>query len=45
MPEMQQFKEAGDSKHVYQKKLGKACFQYDIAYGGFLEEQLLTYIT
>ena len=25
-------KETGDSKHIYQKELDKACFQQDIAY-------------
>ena len=24
-----------DSRYIYQKKLDKACFQYDMAYGGF----------
>ena len=27
------FKEAGDSRHIYQNKLDNACFQHDMAYG------------
>ena len=27
------FKEAGDSKYIYQNELDKACFQQDMAYG------------
>ena len=40
----QKFKETGDSGHIYQNEVDKACFQHDIAYGNFkflLEEQLL----
>ena len=29
------FKEAGDSRHIYQNELDKACFQHDMAYGDF----------
>ena len=29
------FKEAGDSQYIYQKELGKLCFQHDMAYGDF----------
>ena len=25
----------GDSGYIYQNKLGKGCFQHDMAYGGF----------
>ena len=25
----------GDSRYIYQQKLDKACFQYDMAYGDF----------
>ena len=27
----QQFKETGTSRHIYQNKLDKGCFQYDVA--------------
>ena len=30
-----EFKETGDSNYTYQKKLDKACFQHDMAYGDF----------
>ena len=29
------FKEAGDSRYIYQNDLDKACFEYDMAYGDF----------
>ena len=29
------FKEIGDSRYIYQKKLDKACFQHDMDYGDF----------
>ena len=32
---IQKFKETGDSQHIYQNKLDKACFQHDMAYGDF----------
>ena len=32
---MQKFKETGDSRYIYQNKLDNACFQHDMAYGGF----------
>ena len=32
---MQKFKEAGDSRYIYQKKLDKVCFEHDMAYGDF----------
>ena len=32
---IQKFKETGDSRYIYQNELGKACFQYDMAYGDF----------
>ena len=41
---LQKNEETGDSRYIYQNKLGKACFQHDMAYGDFkikLEEQLL----
>ena len=31
---IQKFK-TGDSRYIYQNELGKACFQHDMAYGGF----------
>ena len=32
---IQTLKETGDSRYIYQNKLGKACFQHDMAYGYF----------
>ena len=32
---IQKFKETGDSRYIYQNELDKACFQHDMAYGGF----------
>ena len=32
---IKEFKETGDSRYIYQNKLDKACFQLDMAYGGF----------
>ena len=32
---IQKFKERGDSQYLYQTELDKACFQDDMAYGGF----------
>ena len=32
---IQKFKEAGDSRYIYQHELDKACFQYDMAYQDF----------
>ena len=32
---MQKFKETVDSRFIYQNKLGKVCFQHDMAYGDF----------
>ena len=32
---IQKFKEKGDSQHIYQNELDKACFQHDMAYGDF----------
>ena len=29
------FKKTGDSRHIYQNELDKACFQHDMAYGDF----------
>ena len=30
---IQKFKQIKDSRYIYQKELGKACFQHDMAYG------------
>ena len=32
---IQKFKETGDTKYIYSNELDKACFQHDMAYGGF----------
>ena len=32
---IQKFKKTGDLRYIYQNKLGKVCFQYDMAYGDF----------
>ena len=32
---IQKFKETGNSQYIYEKKLDKACFQHDTAYGYF----------
>ena len=32
---IQKLKETGDSHYIYKKKLDKACFQHDMAYGDF----------
>ena len=32
---IQKFKEIGDSRYIYQKKLDKACFQHEMAYEDF----------
>ena len=31
----QKFKETGDSQYIYQNKLDKACFHYDVTYEDF----------
>ena len=41
---IQNFKQTGDSRYIYRNELDKACFQHDLAYGGFEDlkkEQLL----
>ena len=30
---IQNFKEKGDSRYIYQNELAKACYQHDMAYG------------
>ena len=32
---IKRFKETGDTEYIYKNKLGKTCFQHDMAYGGF----------
>ena len=32
---IQEFKEIGDTSHIYKNELDKACFQHDMAYGDF----------
>ena len=32
---IQKFKETGDSRHIYQNKLDKGCFQHGMAYRDF----------
>ena len=32
---IQKFKETGDTNYIYKNELDKACFQYDMACGGF----------
>ena len=32
---IQKFKETGNSQYIYQNKLGKACFQHDMAHRDF----------
>ena len=32
---IQKFKDIGNSRHIYQNKLDKACFQHEIAYRDF----------
>ena len=32
---IQKFKETGDTNYIYKNELDKACFQHDMAYGGF----------
>ena len=32
---IQKFKETGDTNHIYNNELDKACFQHDMAYGDF----------
>ena len=34
---IQKFKETGDTSYIYKNELDKACFQHDMAYGGFKE--------
>ena len=36
---IQKFKQTGDSRYIYKNELDKACFQHDMAYGGFKDFQ------
>ena len=38
---IQKFKKTGDTNYIYKNEFDKACFQYDMAYGDFKEEQFL----
>ena len=31
------FRETGDSRYIYQRKLGKTCFEHNMTYGDFKE--------
>ena len=35
LKKMQRFKQTGYSRYIYRNELDKACFQHDMAYGGF----------
>ena len=39
---IQKFKETGDKKYIYKNELDKACFQHDIACGGFKDLAKIT---
>ena len=32
---IQKYKDTGDSQHIYQNKLDKACFEHDMTYADF----------
>ena len=32
---IQKFKKTGDTKYIYRNELDKACYQHDMAHGGF----------
>ena len=40
---IKKIKETGDSRYIYQNKLGKACFQHDMAYGDFKDLNRITF--
>ena len=42
--ELKKFKEAGDSRYIYQNELDKACFQHDMAYGDFKDLNGRTFV-
>ena len=40
---IQNFKETGDSRYIYQNELDKACFQHDMVYGDFKDLKRRTF--
>ena len=40
---IQKFKETGDTSYIYKNELDKACFQHNMAYGGFKDLARRTY--
>ena len=38
----QKIKETGDTKYIYRNELNEACFQHDMAYGGFKDLTIRT---
>ena len=40
---IQKFKETGDTSYIYKNELDKACFEHDIAYGGFKDLKKRTF--
>ena len=40
---IQKFKETGDASQIYKIELDKACFQHDMAYGGFKDLKRRTF--
>ena len=40
---IQKFKETGDTIYIYKNELGKACLQYDMAYGDFKDLKKRTF--
>ena len=40
---IQKFKETGDTSYIYKNELDKACFQHDMAYGGFKNFKKITF--
>ena len=40
---IQKFKETGDTSYIYKNELDKACFQHDVAYGGFKDLKRRTF--
>ena len=42
---IQKFEKTVDSRYIYQNKLDKACFQYNMAYGDFKEQLLIKFWT
>ena len=40
---IKKIKETGDSRYIYQNKLGKACFQHDMANGDFKDLNRITF--